>query len=75
MSLLASKGNTGLAGCGGLIRNGLDGWVGGFCRNMGVCNSITAELWGIKEGLALAWDMGYQAILLESNSQLLVSIL
>ena len=39
-----SKGNQGLAGAGGVIRDHMGSWIGGFARNIGICSSVTAEL-------------------------------
>ena len=48
-----SKGNPGMAGAGGIIRDHMGTWVGGFARNIGYCSSITAKLWAIYVGLHL----------------------
>ena len=38
--------------CGDLL-------TGGFAMNIGKCSVMNAELWGIFQGLSLAWDQGY----------------
>lgn len=46
------------AGCGGLIRNSRGEWVVGFTKNLGSCDAFVAEVWGVLEGLNLAWNVG-----------------
>lgn len=33
-------------------------WVVGYVVNLGVCNSMAAELWAVAYGLELAWSRG-----------------
>ena len=40
----AFKGNPGLAGCGGVVRNEDGRWIAGFARRIGVTTSFVAEL-------------------------------
>lgn len=56
---------TGVATCGGVFRNEVGAWLGGFSRNL-------AELWGILTALQLAWDKGIKRILLERDSTISV---
>ncbi|KAJ8767189.1 hypothetical protein K2173_013586 [Erythroxylum novogranatense] len=44
----ASKGNPGVAGAGGVIRDTKGRWLDGFVQNIGVATSFVAELWAIK---------------------------
>ena len=39
-----SKGNLGLAGAGGVIRDHKGSWIGGFARNIGIYSSMIAKL-------------------------------
>lgn len=64
-----SKGNPGMAGAGGAIRDNMGSWIGGFARNIGICSSVTAELWAIYIGLQLVWAKGFRKVLLESDSR------
>lgn len=48
------------AGCGGVIRDYTRRWVLGFSYNIGTGSTLEAELWGIRIGLHLAWDMEYK---------------
>ncbi|MCI77767.1 histone H2A [Trifolium medium] len=36
---------------------------------MGVCSSYVAELWGVYEGLKLAWERGYHHVELHVAKQ------
>ena len=49
--------------------------MGGFVCNLGFCNSLEAEIWGALEGLKMAWNMGLDKIILESDSTVLVELL
>ncbi|KAL8168314.1 hypothetical protein V2J09_009813 [Rumex salicifolius] len=46
------------ATAGGVIRDASGQWLIGFTHNLG-CSVPKAELWGILDGLNLAWDKGY----------------
>ena len=61
-------GNPGLAGGGGVIRNHLGDWVGGFSRAIGVTTSVQAELRALKNGLNLAIDLGILNLEIEMDS-------
>lgn len=45
----------------GIIRDHLGywivAWIGGFSINIGHSTSVIAELWVVREGLILAWNM------------------
>ncbi|PPD73938.1 hypothetical protein GOBAR_DD29131 [Gossypium barbadense] len=41
-------------GVGGLIRDCRSDWVVGFCRFVGLCSLLQAELWAILEGIQMA---------------------
>ncbi|KAK8997530.1 hypothetical protein V6N11_012087 [Hibiscus sabdariffa] len=60
--------STGFATCGGVIRNNVGDWLLGFHRKIGVCSVLEAELWGVAEGLRLAWDAGIRVVLLEVDN-------
>ncbi|CAI9090938.1 OLC1v1025834C1 [Oldenlandia corymbosa var. corymbosa] len=60
--------STGEARAGGLIRDHRGNWVQGFTVNNGVITLIGAELWGLWQGLLLAWDKGIRRIQVETNS-------
>jgi len=70
-----SKGNPGVAGAGGVIRDAMGKWIVGFAINIGICTSVGAELWAIANGLQLAWSKGFRKIILESDSSLAVDLI
>ncbi|KAK8598482.1 hypothetical protein V6N13_094451 [Hibiscus sabdariffa] len=59
---------TGLAACGGLIRDHEGRWVRGFARSVGVCSPIESELWAVHEGLVQAWALGLRRVVVEVDS-------
>ncbi|KAL4335727.1 hypothetical protein GQ457_07G012090 [Hibiscus cannabinus] len=58
----------GFASCGGIVRNDNGEWIVGFSKYVGIYSIVVAELWGVFEGLALAWTRGFRKILLEVDS-------
>ncbi|MED6171274.1 hypothetical protein PIB30_117389 [Stylosanthes scabra] len=57
-----------MAGCGGLIRTYDGSWVAGFTAKLGNCQVFQAELWGMRHGLQMAWDLGVRRIIVETDS-------
>ncbi|GAV59731.1 RNase_H domain-containing protein [Cephalotus follicularis] len=71
-----SRGNPGPSGAGGVIRDEVGNWVRGFSSFIGRCTSIQTELWGLREGLKLAWKiMHIEKLNVETDSQLSMRIL
>ncbi|KAF7836240.1 cytosolic sulfotransferase 15-like [Senna tora] len=62
------SGTTERASCGGVIRDHEGRFLLGFTKNLGYCDVISAELWGIKMGLEVAWEMGARKIVIEMDS-------
>ncbi|KAH9750393.1 putative ribonuclease H protein [Citrus sinensis] len=60
--------NTGEAGAGGIIRDSFGNWISGFSMNIGESSVIMAELWGLYQGLSLAWNVGIRHLLVEVDS-------
>ncbi|KAL4305413.1 hypothetical protein AHAS_Ahas16G0075800 [Arachis hypogaea] len=58
---------TGRAGCGGIIRNYQGRWLAGYMMNIGTCSAFKAELWGVFQGLKMAWDLGFKKAILETD--------
>ncbi|KAK4847868.1 hypothetical protein QYF36_006700 [Acer negundo] len=56
-----------IAACG-IIKDYKRKWFGGFALNKGMGNVIEAELWGILEGLKIAWMIGYKKVVVETDS-------
>ncbi|CAN1154066.1 hypothetical protein LINPERPRIM_LOCUS40942, partial [Linum perenne] len=57
-----------------LIRDEKSGFVFTFCANIVNFNTI-AELRAILEGLKLAWSLGIRKVVIQTDSQVAVSIL
>lgn len=47
---------TGTTSTGGLLRDHCGAWLGGFHRNMAANSSLMAEIWALRDDLALAKD-------------------
>lgn len=56
----------GNAAAGGLIRDAFGGWIRGLGHNLGTATVLAAELWAMLHGLKLAWDLGYNSVILEA---------
>jgi ribonuclease HI len=63
------------AGCGGVFRDELGSWMGGFTRMVGNCSVIMAELWGILSALQFVQEKGYQKIVIETDSVTVVDLM
>ncbi|KAF7845080.1 ribonuclease H [Senna tora] len=57
-----------LGGCGGIIRDTNGDWIKGFSLKLGLANPLSAEFWSIAEGLKLAWQLGFNKVILENDS-------
>lgn len=64
-----------MTGAGGLIRNSNGEWIKGFSINLGVYSVTMAELWGIYQGLLLAWEIGIRDLLIEADSACAVQMI
>lgn len=65
----ASKGNPGLAGYGGAIRNSEGNPVGIYWGYIGLNSNNVADLRGLLEGLLMAVRNGWLAMILDGDSQ------
>lgn len=63
------------AGCGGVMRDGHASFLGAFANCIGSCEAFEAEVWGIYQGLQVAWNKGYRRIIIESDCALAVESL
>lgn len=61
--------NTGDAWAGGVLRDSFSYWVSGFCMKIGESSVTMAELWGLYQGLNLAWNVGIRRLLVEVDSR------
>lgn len=64
-----------LVSAGGLLQDDRGEWVLGFCRNVGMYDFLQAELWGIADGLEIAWTTGFKQLEVESDCLQLVQVL
>ena len=71
----ATKGNPGLAGGGGVVRDSRGRWINGFSRNIGYATSMTAELWALRDGLNMAVSLNYQPLIVELDSSDVIAML
>jgi ribonuclease HI len=71
----SSKGNPGVSGYGGLIRNAGGAWVHGFFGNLGVTTILHAELMAIYKGLLLAWELNIKDLWCYSDSKIAIKLI
>ncbi|WCJ23870.1 Polynucleotidyl transferase ribonuclease H-like superfamily protein [Euphorbia peplus] len=71
----ACKGNPGYASAGGLARGSDGAWLGGYGINLGVCNSVLAEIWGLYLGLEIARKKGFDKVIIAMDSQIVVRMI
>ncbi|KAE8671946.1 hypothetical protein F3Y22_tig00111877pilonHSYRG00155 [Hibiscus syriacus] len=43
-------------------------WIVGYCRYIGYCSVLHAELWGVLDGLQTAWKYGANRVMLEMDN-------
>ncbi|OMO92977.1 hypothetical protein CCACVL1_06699 [Corchorus capsularis] len=63
------------ASAGGLIRDHTGSWIKGFLLNIGRTCSVQAEFWGIRVGLQLAADLGYQDLIVQVDASMVADLL
>ncbi|CAI9094305.1 OLC1v1030022C1 [Oldenlandia corymbosa var. corymbosa] len=56
---------TGMASSGGLLRDHMGRWCGGFVMNIGFASITGAKLWGLFQGLQQNWTLGFRQIIAE----------
>jgi hypothetical protein len=66
----AYNGNPGLAACGGIFRDSDANFVEAFAFNLGVVNSLVAELQGAMIAIEIAAQKGWNNLWLETDSVL-----
>jgi len=64
--------NPGMAGVGGLLRDSSGSWISRFSLSMGITTNNMAELGAMRQGLMLAWDLGFKFIQLEIDSMIVL---
>ncbi|KAK5812274.1 hypothetical protein PVK06_027701 [Gossypium arboreum] len=60
---------------GGLLRDQNRFWILGFTRYLGNCEVIDSKLWGILDGLQIAFDRGFQKVIIRSDNLEAVNII
>ena len=70
----AAVGNPGLARCGGLTRDENGAWLAGFSRNIVSTTSYAAELWGLRDGLALCCKLNIPSLVVELDAKSIVDV-
>ena len=58
-----------VAGCGGLMRNSDGLWLSGFSKQIGYCEPLVAELWGVFTGLQLCRSRGWGKVIVQIDSK------
>ncbi|KAK5772035.1 hypothetical protein PVK06_048296 [Gossypium arboreum] len=56
----------------GVVRDHQGHWLARFMRNIGLCSILEAEVWGVHDGLVLAWEMGAWRVILELDSKAVI---
>lgn len=64
-----------MASCGGILRNHLGEWIGGYMKIIGECSIVEAEAWGILLGLRVAASKGGGKVIVESDAKNVVDCL
>ena len=68
----AAKGNLGLAGCDGVVKDENGKWLAGFSKRIGISTSFVVELWGLREGLILCSDLNAPFLVVELDVKAVV---
>ncbi|BFG34312.1 hypothetical protein CerSpe_205870 [Prunus speciosa] len=69
------KDSTGAIGAGGVLRDHLGQWLGGFAVNLGKGKILEAELWGLFFGLKLAVEKQVDDVVIEMDSAIAVKLI
>ncbi|KAH9754932.1 putative ribonuclease H protein [Citrus sinensis] len=64
----------GISTAGGLIRDHMGRWLSGFGMMIGSCSITVAELWGLYQGLHLAWNSGIRKLKVEIDSRCVLQL-
>lgn len=59
------KADSGVVGCGGVIKNTNGACLGGFSKRLHVVSGFLAELWGVLEGLLFVAVSGHGVVELQ----------
>ena len=69
----SSISNPRMASAGGLLHDSSGLWISRFSLNMDVATNNMAELEAVRQGLLLAWELGFKFIQLEIDSVIVLS--
>jgi ribonuclease HI len=69
----ASRGNPGLASCGGIFRDHNADFVHAFVENLGITSSAFAELSGALKAIEIAFEKNWLNLWLETDSEIVVA--
>ncbi|KAK5776841.1 hypothetical protein PVK06_044806 [Gossypium arboreum] len=58
----------GFAAAGRFLSDHNDGWIIGYCRYLGNCTVVEAELWGILDGLNLILNRSLEKVVIQTDS-------
>ena len=64
-----------LAGCVGVIKDEGGHWVAGLSKRIGYTSCFAAELWGLREGLLLCYNLNIQLLEIEVDAKSIVDVL
>ncbi|KAL0000009.1 hypothetical protein SO802_019611 [Lithocarpus litseifolius] len=67
--------STGIAGCGGVLRDEHGRWLKGFARKIGIANSFVAEMWGLRDGLLLCSSCNFRCVEIELDAKAIIDML
>ena len=62
-----------MAGAEGLLQDSSGFWISGFSLKMGIVTNNMAKLEAVRQGLLLAWQLGFRFIQLELDSTVVLS--
>ena len=62
------------AGEGGLIRDSYGSWIRGFSRLIGASNCLLAELWALRDGIAMAKNLNISKFVINVNATEVISL-
>ena len=62
------------AGEGGLIRDSYGSWIRGFSRLIGASNCLLAELWALRDGIAIAKNLNISKLVINVDATEVISL-
>ncbi|KAE8724718.1 hypothetical protein F3Y22_tig00009942pilonHSYRG00148 [Hibiscus syriacus] len=66
---------TGVGTTGGVFRDCEGSWLLGFSKTIGMAQLLQTELWAIYIGLQVAWEQGFELLLIQTDSLQAVHLL